>query len=142
VPRRATARDLPDAASLAADAMRGDAWSAALYRQEFALPTSRLWVVRASGGALRGCLAARSIAGELQVMQLAVARVARRTGIASRLLSCAVADEPGLHEVTLEVRAGNVAARAFYAARGFVAVGVRKGYYGGNEDAVLMTRAV
>ncbi len=40
--------------------------------------------------------------------------------------------------MTLEVRRSNSAAIALYESFGFVEVGVRAGYYGGSEDALLM----
>jgi [ribosomal protein S18]-alanine N-acetyltransferase len=42
--------------------------------------------------------------------------------------------------MTLEVRAGNAAALALYAAEGFGETARRPGYYGGREDAVLMEK--
>lgn len=48
----------------------------------------------------------------------------------------------GLVEVTLEVRASNHGARAFYRRHGFAETGLRPGYYSDNgEDAVIMTAA-
>jgi ribosomal-protein-alanine N-acetyltransferase len=51
----------------------------------------------------------------------------------------------GIDAVTLEVRAGNVAAQGLYRRLGFVEVGVRRRYYPPTkthpaEDAILMTR--
>jgi ribosomal-protein-alanine N-acetyltransferase len=40
----------------------------------------------------------------------------------------------------LEVRQSNAAARAFYQRLGFRATGVRRNYYGPNEDALLMSK--
>jgi len=46
----------------------------------------------------------------------------------------------GAYDITLEVRAGNLAAQEMYKKLGFVTVGLRKRYYQDNgEDAVLMT---
>ena len=38
----------------------------------------------------------------------------------------------------LEVRAGNVAARRLYRQLGFRDLGVRRGYYGPGQDAIVM----
>jgi ribosomal-protein-alanine N-acetyltransferase len=50
------------------------------------------------------------------------------------------------NQLWLEVRQSNARARAIYLRRGFVHVGVRKGYYpapqGQREDAVVMSLAV
>lgn len=44
----------------------------------------------------------------------------------------------GLGTVFLEVRAANARARRFYRALGYVELEVRRGFYSGVEDAVLM----
>lgn len=46
----------------------------------------------------------------------------------------------GTFLIHLEVRAGNLAARRFYAKAGFAEAGTRRGYYNGSEDAVKMAR--
>jgi ribosomal protein S18 acetylase RimI-like enzyme len=38
----------------------------------------------------------------------------------------------------LEVRAGNLAARRLYRGLGFRDLGVRRGYYGPGQDAIVM----
>jgi ribosomal protein S18 acetylase RimI-like enzyme len=38
----------------------------------------------------------------------------------------------------LEVRAGNIAARRLYRRLGFRDLGVRRGYYGPGQDAIVM----
>jgi ribosomal-protein-alanine N-acetyltransferase len=84
------------------------------------------------------------VAGEAHIHNLAVAPEARRQGMGRRLLGLAlrVAAAKGARLVHLEVRAGNVAARALYGAMGFREVGQRAGYYAAPvEDAVLLSRA-
>ena len=47
--------------------------------------------------------------------------------------------QEGMERMTLEVRASNTGARRLYERLGFVAAGVRKGYYSDNcEDAIIM----
>ena len=77
------------------------------------------------------------------IANVAVSPDWRRQGIGdaliAELLRRAVSRE--LAFVTLEVRAGNEAAKALYAKHGFVPVGTRKKYYSSpTEDAVLMTK--
>jgi len=73
---------------------------------------------------------------------LPVRAQARRRGLGRALLARALADETGVEKVFLEVREGSRAARAFYEACGFVAVGRRRRYYADGEDAILMTRSL
>jgi ribosomal-protein-alanine acetyltransferase len=135
---RGSAAEAWDVAALAAVCLP-DAWSADGFASELARPEARLWTAR-EDGRLVGYLVARRVLDELHVHSLAVDAARRRHGIASALLAQALAAESGLAAVLLEVRAGAEAARAFYAARGFVAVGRRPRYYADGEDAILMTR--
>jgi len=81
---------------------------------------------------------------ELHLLNLSVAPAWQRHGLARRLLDRLVA-RGGASAATalwLEVREGNLRARAVYARYGFVAVGQRPGYYpaeaGRREDASVM----
>lgn len=79
---------------------------------------------------------------EVHIMTIATHPEYRRQGLGRRLLDAMIAhaETAGATEITLEVRAGNHAARAMYAAMGFAVVGERKRYYTDNgEDAILMT---
>lgn len=86
-----------------------------------------------------GMASVRLMVDEAHVIRLAVDEAARRRGIGRALLDGLVtwARERGAGAVLLEVRDGNVAARTFYAAAGFVAEGRRPRYYPDGEDALL-----
>ncbi len=75
---------------------------------------------------------------------LAVAAGERRRGLGRRLLEwqIATASTAGMLRIELELRAGNAAARAFYASMGFTRVGEMPGYYRGTEAALRMRLAV
>lgn len=84
-------------------------------------------------------------AGQAQVQNLAVHPAFRRRGIARwLLLNClAQARDQGAHSAVLEVRAGNLAAKALYEKLGFEALEVRPGYYREEgEDALVMFRSL
>jgi [ribosomal protein S18]-alanine N-acetyltransferase len=77
------------------------------------------------------------------VMNVAVTSAYRRRGVATalleRLFELTSSDER--RGYTLEVRVSNVGAIALYEGIGFVARGVRRGYYTDNrEDALIMWR--
>ena len=77
--------------------------------------------------------------------QVFLAPECRRRGVASALLEYWFAHLPeDTQRLLLEVRAGNTAAQALYAAHGFTDAGRRKNYYrtadGKTEDAVLMEK--
>lgn len=73
---------------------------------------------------------------------LGVAPAQRRRGIGRRLLGWLEesANTAGILAVNLEVRIGNGTALAFYRALDYEETGVLRGYYGGRESAVRMTR--
>ena len=91
-----------------------------------------------------GCVLARVAADEAEVLTLAVMPHARRAGLARGLLAaaCTEAARRGAAAMLLEVGAANVAAQALYAGAGFCAVGRRRGYYGGTEDALVLRAAL
>lgn len=65
--------------------------------------------------------------------------------MATRLLRASFDALDGVGKVTLEVRAGNAAARALYERMGFQTVGHRAEYYStnqGREDALLMSMSL
>ena len=82
----------------------------------------------------------RSIAGEAELLTLAVAPPRRRAGLARGLLRdfARTARETGAAEAFLEVASDNVAARALYAGQGWLEAGRRRRYYGPETDAIVM----
>ncbi len=98
------------------------------------------WVASRGAVPLGGALV-RVVAGEGEILRIAVAPASRRQGIGGRLLRTlmsAIADAC-MEGVYLEVRASNAAARGLYARAGFVECGRRRDYYAAPcEDAVLM----
>lgn len=84
------------------------------------------------------------VADEGQITNVAVHPDYRRQGLAETLISFFkdYARKQNLAVMTLEVRAGNTPARNLYKKMGFIEVGLRKGYYDGKEDAVLMNLTV
>lgn len=95
-----------------------------------------------------GFLMGRAVAGEAELLTLAVDPAARRQGTGRRLVAGFLAESArrGAESCFLEVAAQNAAARALYAAAGFVTAGTRRGYYrdgaGKAGDALIMVLAV
>ncbi len=90
----------------------------------------------------------RAIAGEAELLTIAVAPDQRRRGLASQLLTAFAEDarQRGAETAFLEVAADNIPARALYEAGGYRAAGNRRGYYrtpgGSRVDAVIMQKAL
>jgi ribosomal-protein-alanine N-acetyltransferase len=91
-----------------------------------------------------GFLLARVLAGESEVLTLAVRPDCRRTGCATALIegALALAAALGARRMVLEVGADNAAAQALYARAGFESIGRRPRYYrsaaGLPVDALLL----
>ena len=77
---------------------------------------------------------------QAHITNIVVDEAHRRRGIASRLMLdlARTARERGCVAWTLEVRAGSVGAQELYRAFGFAPAGVRRRYYDGVEDAIVM----
>jgi ribosomal-protein-alanine N-acetyltransferase len=86
-----------------------------------------------------GFVLARAVAGEAEILTLAVAPAARGRGLGRALLQAAIirAQELGAETLFLEVGTDNPHALALYTGLGFAKVGRRKGYYGGKDGLVL-----
>jgi ribosomal-protein-alanine N-acetyltransferase len=116
-------------------------WSAA----EFAALLADPLVFLLTGPA--GFLLGRVVAGEAELLTLAVAPEARRQGTGARLVQGFLQESArrGAESAFLEVAAPNAAARALYAAAGFAEAGRRRNYYrspeGGAEDALILVFA-
>lgn len=119
-----------------------DPWTETML-EEALVARGAVALVAESGGRLLGSVMARHVAGEGEILSIAVDPASRREGIGRRLLEEALVRlaAAGAETVWLEVRASNQAAQALYLAHGFVAAGVRRGYYRRpTEDAVILSR--
>lgn len=90
-----------------------------------------------------GYLCGYTVAGEAEILKLAVTVSCRRQGVAAQLLEYALAGlaAQGVRRVFLELRASNQPARKLYEKIGFGHSGMRKGYYRNPlEDALLMVK--
>jgi ribosomal-protein-alanine N-acetyltransferase len=95
-----------------------------------------------------GVILMRAIAGEAEVLTLAVEPAHRRRGVARALLRAGLrqAAAAGAEEAFLEVAADNSGALALYREEGFGQVGHRGGYYrrpdGEAVDALVLRRTL
>jgi [ribosomal protein S18]-alanine N-acetyltransferase len=103
-------------------------------------PITRGWVAEVDGKII-AMLVLWFIIDEAHIATIAVHPNFRRQGIGEQILLHALRDvqDEGAQRAFLEVRAGNLAARAMYRKYGFEVTGVRRRYYkDNNEDALLM----
>lgn len=91
-----------------------------------------------------GFLLGRAVAGEAELLTVAVDPTRRGKGIGKRLVAAFqnTARTRAAESAFLEVAEDNAAARALYAASGFVQAGRRRGYYhtpdGRRQDALVL----
>ncbi|MGN0771088.1 MAG: ribosomal protein S18-alanine N-acetyltransferase [Christensenellales bacterium] len=83
-----------------------------------------------------------TVIDEADVNNIAVDAKWQQQGIGSALMKDLLQEclQRDINAVTLEVGAGNTAAKNLYAKFGFVSEGVRKNYYNNTEDAIIMWR--
>ncbi len=158
VPRRFAARDT---AELVIEPMRRRHLRAIMPIEEAAYPTSwsrrvfeseldhvrhgsRYYVVARRGRAVVGYAGLWIVhdadGHQAHITNVVVAETARRRGVATRLMAhlARAAIERGCVAWTLEVRASSTGAQEMYRQFGFAPAGVRRRYYEGNEDAIVM----
>lgn len=93
---------------------------------------------------VRAFILCRAIAGEAEILTLAVEPAARRRGLARALVEGAagLARTSGADVMFLEVAHDNLPAIGLYEAAGFARAGLRRGYYdrgpAGTADAIVM----
>jgi [ribosomal protein S18]-alanine N-acetyltransferase len=99
----------------------------------------------APDGAVIGYAAFWRAAGEGMVTNVAVAPAWRGKGVGRKLLASLMnqATRENLSSLTLEVRVSNGPAINLYESAGFIAIGIRRGYYEDNhEDAIIMLKEI
>jgi len=90
-----------------------------------------------------GFLLGQAVAGEAELLTIAVDPKQRRQGVGRALVAdfCAIARQKGAQTAFLEVAANNTPAIALYQAAGFTQSGLRRAYYH-NTDGTTIDAAV
>ena len=140
--RKAEPQDVHDMAELEKICFASP-WSEESLYHEIIGNDMALYIVAEDGGNVVGYAGIWLIAGEGHITNVAVHPDYRRRHIGEAIVSTilAEAETAGAVRQTLEVRRSNTPAQGLYAKFGFMAAGVRKGYYEDNkEDAIIMWR--
>lgn len=150
--RPMTQADLAEVAGLELALFGEEAWTPQMLAEELAQqPASRHYLVAVSSQHIvgyAGLLAVgtqRELAGQADVLTLAVATGHWGKGIGSALLDALLAEASRRRcdEVFLEVRTDNTRAQRLYRRYGFTEIGIRRGYYQpSGADAIVMRRAL
>lgn len=114
----------------------GEAWTRSQCSGILPMTGVKLLLARDEGGETVGFALYRTIAGNSELLLLAVAGDSQRRGIGRALLDHFVEDsrKDGAESIHLEVRDGNPAVRVYESA-GFRQVNRRQNYYKGNGGA-------
>jgi ribosomal-protein-alanine N-acetyltransferase len=136
-------RDLDAVLAIEASAY-GFPWSRGNFIDSLAAGYAAQVLIDAAAGIV-GYFVAMAGVDEMHLLNITVAPAWQGRGLARLMLDALEADCRAQRRAMLwlEVRAGNERARALYVRRGFVEVGVRRGYYPAasskREDAVVMS---
>lgn len=116
-------------------------WIEGQFKTEFTKDCALILGARL-GGQIVGFIAIESVADEAHIMNFGVLPSSRRQGAGRVLLYSALAQLSAarIRTVTLEVRAGNTAARCLYIKAGFEEVSIRPGYYSENREDGIIAR--
>ena len=140
--------DIPSILEIEYDS-QPEPWTERAFLEEINRADSSVLVARLPAGDLVGApfpevagyICFWSVAGEIQILNIAVRKTLRRRGIARKLIELAIRTGWEQHAglVTLEVRKSNSAARKLYESFGFRVTGERPNYYEvQKESAILM----
>lgn len=116
-----------------------ESWATDAFAQHLAFP-GVIGLLAEEGG----FILLRVAADEAEILTLAVHPAARRAGLGASLLDAATgtAAAGGAATMFLEVSTHNHAARALYAAAGFLPAGLRPRYYADGSDALVLRLAL
>jgi [ribosomal protein S18]-alanine N-acetyltransferase len=140
--------DIPSILEIEYDS-QPEPWTEKAFLEEIHRTNSNLLVARLHAGdsvgepppEVAGYICFWSVAGEIQILNIAVRKTFRRRGIARKLIELAIRTgwEQHARLVTLEVRKSNLSARKLYESFGFRVTGERPDYYEvQKESAIIM----
>jgi ribosomal-protein-alanine N-acetyltransferase len=122
-------------------------WSRKMFMDELTDPLASclvLMVEDPSRPILAGFICFRSVGDESELLNLSVHPLHRRQGVGRRLMQfyldrCAA---QGIEKSHLEVSVSNEAAIGLYFSLSYEKVGMRKGFYQGRVDALLLMKRI
>ena len=141
--RPAVLSDVFALAAIEAGQPRCAQWKENGWKTELAETSARVWCAE-ENGCVVGFLALRFVAGVGEILNVGVLATSLRKGVGRGLMEQALAwvRAQGGGQITLEVGAHNLPAIKLYEQAGFTQVSVRKNFYAGNEDALLLGKTV
>lgn len=118
-----------------------DFWTPSILKSELESKDSRYIVAKENGNIL-GFAGIWISPIDVEITNIVTKKTERRRGIASLLLERLIDDakKTKRDNISLEVNENNFPAGALYEKYGFEVVGIRKKYYNGKDNAIIMTK--
>lgn len=116
-------------------------WDYEILKEELNYRTSKYIVAKKSNNIIVGFAGIKIILDEAEIMNIVTKKEERHQGIGKLLLNeiIKISKENNIYLINLEVNAKNTIAINLYKKYNFKEVGLRKKYYNGQDDAILMT---
>lgn len=120
-----------------------DFWNYDVIKQELECSNSYFITVK-NDNEVMGFAGLKVILDEADIMNIVVKKSYRNNGIGSILLKHLIsyAKSLNLKTITLEVNEHNLSAIRLYAKFDFDHIGIRKKYYNGESDAIIMSKKI
>lgn len=119
-----------------------DFWNYDILKQELKCDNSYFVIAKNDNEEIIGFAGLKTIIDQADIMNIVVKKSFRGNGIGSRLLENLIfyAKDNNLKIVTLEVNEHNLSAIRLYDKFEFDHIGIRKNYYNGESDAIIMSK--
>ena len=117
-------------------------WSYDVLEEELECDNSYVIVAKVDENTIVGFAGLKVILDEADIMNIVVKKSFRHNGIGSILLEHLIsyANDNNLKTITLEVNEHNLSAIRLYDKFNFDHIGIRKKYYNGESDAIIMSK--
>ena len=117
-------------------------WSYDVLEEELECDNSYVIVAKVDENTIVGFAGLKVILDEADIMNIVVKKDFRHNGIGSFLLENLInhSKELNLKTITLEVNENNLSAIRLYDKFSFDKLGIRKNYYDGKSDAIIMSK--
>lgn len=119
-------------------------WTYSTFEQELECENSHFIIAKNENNEIIGFAGLKIIIDEADIMNIVVKKRYRNNGIGSILLENLISYSKSLNlkTVTLEVNDHNLSAIRLYDKFNFDHIGIRKKYYNGENDAIIMSKKI
>jgi ribosomal-protein-alanine N-acetyltransferase len=119
-----------------------DFWNYDVLKEELECENSYFVIAKSLNNEIVGFACSKNILDEADIMNIVVKKSLRHNGIGSMLLENLISYSKTLNlkTITLEVNENNLSAIHLYDKFSFDHIGIRKKYYDGKSDAIIMSK--